>query len=64
MLFRSEENIIVLSGTNLGMLIETSMGRGFISDVNTLADMAVSTGKSQAMKFEMAVHTEEETDGI
>ena len=41
---KREEKIVVLCGTNLGMLIETSMGRNFITDVNTLADMAMGTG--------------------
>lgn len=48
---KREEKIVVLSGTNLGMLIESSMGRSFISDIDTLADMAVNTGKDQAMRF-------------
>lgn len=52
---KSETKIIVLGGTNLGMLIETSMARGFMEDVDALADMAVNTGKDQVIKY---VYTE------
>ena len=62
---KREEKIVVLCGTNLGMLIETSMGRNFITDVNTLADMAMGTGKDQVIRYEFAPRVEEDlSDGI
>lgn len=62
---KRKEKIVVLSGTNLGMLIETSMERSFIQDIDTLADMAVNTGKDQAMRFVLKARVEEEVeDGI
>lgn len=48
---KDEFNIVVLSGTNLGMLIECNLSRGFMSDISALADMAVETGKGQVMRF-------------
>ncbi len=60
-----DEKIVVLSGTNLGMLLEASMARGFIDDVDMLADMTVNTGKDQVMKYVFVERQEEETeDGI
>lgn len=52
----------VIAGTNLGMLIEISMTRQFESDVEKLADMAVSTGQSQVMKFTMPAAKQEDDD--
>lgn len=60
-------NIVVCSGSNLGMIIEANMARGFMEDLNDLADMAVNTGKEQVIKY---VYTEkkdeepEDGDGI
>lgn len=55
----------VLAGTNLGMLIELSMARGFIEDMDTLVNMALETGKSQVVKFELKVRQEVcDEDGI
>lgn len=56
----------VLAGTNLGMLIELSMARGFIEDMDTLVNMALETGKSQVVHFQFAQPTQqvEEEDGI
>lgn len=60
-----KENIQVLAGTNLAMLIEISMARGFIEDIDQLADMAVNTGKDQVMKYTYVERVEETTeDGI
>lgn len=60
-----KENIKVLAGTNLAMLIEISMARGFIEDVDSLADMAVNTGKDQIVKYTYVEKVEVESeDGI
>lgn len=63
---KREENIIVLAGTNLGMVIETSMARGFMNDAESLADMAVNTGKDQVIKYTYTEKSEEvlPSDGI
>lgn len=55
----------VLAGTNLGMIIEISMARGFIEDMDMLVDMALNTGKSQVVRFELVKRQEVvDEDGI
>lgn len=62
---KRKENIKVIAGTNLGMLIEIGMSRSFIEDIEVLTDMAISTGKDQVMKYEFKQRVEETTeDGI
>lgn len=59
------KNIAVLGGTNLGMLIETSMARNFIEDLDTLCNSAISTGKDQLIRYEFVERVEVESeDGI
>jgi PTS system N-acetylgalactosamine-specific IIA component len=60
---KDQYHIVVLSGTNLGMLIESSMARGYMEDLDALADMAVNTGKDQAMKYVYTERKQEETAG-
>lgn len=59
------ENIRVVAGTNLGMLVEVNMSRQFIEDIEDLANQAVDIGRTSVMKyvFEM-VEEEENEDGI
>jgi PTS system N-acetylgalactosamine-specific IIA component len=63
---KREEKIVVISGTNLGMLIETSMSRNFMEDVDALAQMAINTGKEQVMRYEFKERVVEDDfeDGI
>lgn len=59
--------IAVLSGTNLGMLVEGNMSRSFMEDLNDLADSLVETGKTQVIHYEFAAPAHEEPedgDGI
>lgn len=46
-----KEDIRVLAGTNLGMLIEISMARGFVESMDDLLNMAINTGKDQVVTF-------------
>lgn len=56
--------VIVLCGTNLGMVIEAAMSRNYI-DADTLSTALLDTGKSQIIKFEGIKETEEDDeDGI
>lgn len=66
MKLQEQYKIVVVSGSNLGMLIEANMARTFIEDVNSLADMIINTGKDQVMKYEYVERVEEENfeDGI
>lgn len=57
------ENVQVLAGTNLGMLIEIGMARGFVTDLDALVDMAINTGKDQVVKFELKTTSSEPADG-
>lgn len=63
---RPEANMVVLSRTNLGMIIESSMARAFVKDAQSLADMAVNTGKDQVYKYVYTERKQEEEseDGI
>ncbi|MCH4206839.1 MAG: PTS fructose transporter subunit IIA [Solobacterium sp.] len=65
---KDKYKIRVVTGTNLGMLIEANMSRGFMEDVDSLADMAIETGKQQLMKYVYTEHTAadeaSDSDGI
>jgi len=61
----TEYNIEVMSGTNLGLLLEGLMSRSFIEEAETLANNLVNTGKDQVIRFELAqVKEVESEDGI
>lgn len=49
----SSENqkIVVIGGTNLGMLIEISMATSYIHNIDELADKALDIGKMNVVKF-------------
>ena len=64
-MFNPDKNIEVIAGTNLPMLIETTMARAFIEDLQMLTDMALNTGKDQVVKYTYIERVEETTeDGI
>jgi len=57
------KEIEVISGTNLGMIIETTMMAKFNDDLDSLINTALNTGKTQVYKFELpAAKNEEEID--
>jgi len=58
----NEKEIEVISGTNLGMIIETSMMATASDDLNSLIESAINTGKSQVYKFELPQVNKEEID--
>ena len=45
-------NLEVISGCNLGMLVQTNMARGYVQDLSALASMAVDEGRKQVMLYE------------
>lgn len=62
---KSSMPIEVLSGSNLGMIIELTMTRTMVDDLNSLAETAVSTGKEQVMRYVYTEKKEENpTEGI
>ena len=60
----SSKNIKIISGTNLGMLIENVMMRDMDINFDELVETAISTGKQQVLKFEMCRETETDQQGI
>jgi len=58
-----ELNVEVISGTNLGLLIEGLMSRAFSEDLKALADQLVNTGKEQVIRFELPKKVEEVDSG-
>lgn len=58
------KNIKIISGTNLGMLIENVMMRDMDINFDELVETAISTGKQQVLKFEMCRETETDQQGI
>lgn len=59
------DKVHVIAGTNLPMLIELAMARKFITDIEQLVDMGLSTGKAQIVKFENKIaETIENEEGI
>ena len=60
-----DKQIVVLSGTNLPMIITASTMLSFESDPQALAEELMFEGKDNVVRFELAVREEvEEEDGI
>lgn len=60
-----KENIRIVAGTNLPMLVEIAMSRKFMDDLDGLVDSILETGKEQIVKYEFRqVVQEESEDGI
>ena len=58
-------NVEVIGGTTLPMLVVISMARQFVNELESLADMAVNTGKDQVVKYEFKpVEQNEAEEGI
>lgn len=64
-LTHGKENIRIIAGTNLPMLVEIVMARKFEEDVDALVETALETGKEQVTKYEFKqVVQQESEDGI
>ena len=50
----SRKNVVVIAETNLPMLAEVIMARPMGFDLETLAGMAINTGKDQVTRFEFS----------
>ena len=60
-----DKQIVVLSGTNLPMIITASTMLSFETDPQALADELLFEGKDNVVRFELTVREEEEEeDGI
>ena len=49
----TNRNVHVVAGTNLPMLLEGSLSRTGISDIETFLDQLVQTGQDQVQRFEI-----------
>lgn len=56
-----KQKIVVIGGTNLGMLIEISMATSYIHNIDELADKALDIGKMNVVKF-VYEHIEESVE--
>ena len=60
-----KDNVRIIAGTNLPMLVEIVMSRKFMDDLDGLVDSVLETGKEQVTKYEFKqVVQEESEDGI
>lgn len=55
-------NVAVVAGTNLPMLVEVSMARKFVEDLNMLTDMALNAGKDNVVRYEFKKPVVQESD--
>ena len=55
-------NVRVLGGVNMPLVCEVAMARNFMEDIDSLVDMAINTGQSQVVKFELAKRQEAVSD--
>ena len=60
-----KDNIRIVAGTNLPMLVEIVMSRKFMDDLDELVDSVLETGKEQVTKYEFKQVVQEDSgDGI
>lgn len=60
---KREQKVEVIGGINLPMVIELTMAREFIADLNDLTTMGLNTGKDNITRFEFVAHKEDAKDG-
>lgn len=53
---------MVIAGTNLPMLAEVIMARTMGFDLETLAGMAINTGKDQVTRFEFSLKEDDQNE--
>ena len=59
--YAAECNIDVVAGLNVGMVLQASMARSYIHNVNDLASLAVEAGHSQIVDFDEKLPDEDIT---
>ena len=57
-----KENIRIVAGTNLPMIVEIVMSRKFMDDLDGLVDSVLETGKEQVTKYEFKQVVQEASD--
>lgn len=48
---QDHQDIRVVSGVNLGMILQADRARGYVNNVDVLADLAIDEGKKQTFKY-------------
>lgn len=51
----SYQNLEVIGGVNLGMLIEINLTRTFVKNIEELAEVAIEIGKEQIARFHLSM---------
>lgn len=59
---KNDKQMEVIGGANLPMVIELSMAKEFVDSLETLTNMAISTGKDSIVKFAFTAHKEDNND--
>ena len=59
---KSDNQLEVIGGANLPMVIELSMAKEFVDSLDALTNMALSTGKDSIVRFTFSAHKEETND--
>lgn len=62
-LSQNYKNVRVISGSNLPMLCEIAVSRGFIDDINMLVETALRVGKDGVQEFEFPKVSNGPVDG-
>ena len=57
-----KDNIRIVAGTNLPMLVEIVMSRKFMDDLDELVDSVLETGKEQVTKYEVKQVVQDTSD--
>ena len=57
-----KDNIRIVAGTNLPMLVEIVMSRKFMDNLDELVDSVLETGKEQVTKYEFKQVVQEASD--
>ncbi len=57
-----KENVRIVAGTNLPMLVEIVMSRKFMDNLDELVDSVLETGKEQVTKYEFKQVVQEASD--
>lgn len=60
---KCDKKVEVIGGINLPMVIELTMAREFIADLENLTTMGLKTGKDNITRFEFVAHKEDAEDG-
>lgn len=57
-----EKPMEVIGGTNLPMILETSIGKDIVEDLDSLSNRAIEVAKSGIIKFKLILHEDVECE--